>query len=50
MERRMTASGGGGLGWKGWGKRKRTHGHGPQCGDCWGEGETRGLKGNETIQ
>ena len=38
MEIRMTA--------KGWGrlvcgrieqKRKRTHGHGQRCGDCWGE-------------
>ena len=28
-------------------KRKRTHGHGQQrCGDCWGRGDIRGLKGN----
>ena len=27
-------------------KRKRTHGHGPQCGDCWGKGGIRGLNGN----
>ena len=27
-------------------KRKRTHGHGEQCGDCWGEGGIRGLNGN----
>ena len=25
---------------------KRTHGHGQQCGDCWGKGGIRGLKGN----
>ena len=25
---------------------KRTHGHGEQYGDCWGEGSIRGLKGN----
>ena len=28
------------------GKGKRTHGHGQQCGDCWGEGSIRRLKGN----
>ena len=27
-------------------KRKRTRGHGQQCGDCWGEGSIRGLNGN----
>ena len=27
-------------------KRKRTHGHGQQCGDCCGEGDVRGLNGN----
>ena len=27
-------------------KGKRTHGHGQQCGDCWGLGGIRGLKGN----
>ena len=27
-------------------KGKRTHGHGQQCGDCWGRGHIRGLKGN----
>ena len=26
-------------------KRKRTHGQGQQCGDCWGE-DIRGLKNN----
>ena len=35
--------GGGGIEQKG----KRTHGHGQQCGDCWGEGGIRVLKGNE---
>ena len=25
---------------------KRIHGHGQQCGDCWGEGNIRGLNGN----
>ena len=25
---------------------KRTHGHGQQCGDCWGWGGIRGLNGN----
>ena len=34
--------GGGGFEQKG----KRTHEHGQQCGDCWGEGCIRGLKGN----
>ena len=24
----------------------RTHGHGPQCGDCGGTGVVRGLNGN----
>ena len=27
-------------------KGKRTHGHGQQCGDCWGEQGIRGLNGN----
>ena len=27
-------------------KGKRTHGHGQQCGDCWGAEHIRGLKGN----
>ena len=27
-------------------KEKRTHGHGQQCSDCWGEGSVRGLNGN----
>ena len=27
-------------------KGTRTHGHGQQCGDCWGEGGIRGLNGN----
>ena len=32
--------------------RKRTHGHGQQCGDCGWEGVIRGLNanGNNTIQ
>ena len=30
-------------------KRKRTHGHGQQCGDCWGKGITRGLKCNIVL-
>ena len=25
---------------------KRTHGHGQQCGDCWGEGVIRELNDN----
>ena len=47
----MTASGGrewlrvGGIEQKG----KRTHGHGQQCGDCWGEGVLRGLNSNGTM-
>ena len=31
-------------------KRKRTHGHGQQGGDCWGEGGLRELNGNGKIQ
>ena len=27
-------------------KRKRTHGHGQQCGDCWGEEDIKGLNDN----
>ena len=47
MESRMTASRkerlkGGGMEQKG----KRTHGHGQQCGDCWGEVGIRELNGN----
>ena len=45
----MTASGGGrgrvrckGIEQKG----KRNHGHGQQCGDCWGKEGIRRLKGN----
>ena len=38
----LTALAGGGIEQKG----KRTHGHGQQCGDCWGEEGIRGLKGN----
>ena len=37
-------------GWLGGGKieqkGRRTHGHGWQCGDCWGEVDMRGLIGN----
>ena len=35
--------GGGGTEQKG----KRTHGHGQQCGDCWGEGSIRRLNSKE---
>ena len=39
-----------GGGWLGSGgiepKGKRTHGHGQQCGDCWGERNIRGLNGS----
>ena len=27
-------------------KGRRTHGHGQQCGDCWGEAGIRGLDDN----
>ena len=27
-------------------KRKKTHGHGQQCGNCQGEGSIKGLNGN----
>ena len=27
-----------------------THGHGQQCGDCWGERDVRELNGNRKIQ
>ena len=27
-------------------KGKRTHGHGQQCGDCWGARSIKGLNGN----
>ena len=43
----MTAIGGGRLGdERVEQKGKRTHGHGHQCGDCWGEGGIRGLNGS----
>ena len=42
----MTASGGWDVGVEGSKKGKRTHGHGQQCGDCWGEEIIRGLSGN----
>ena len=43
----MTASHGGMLGGEGIEQKgKRTHGHGQQCGDCWGEDNIRGLNGN----
>ena len=47
MESRMTAKGVGRL----WGggteqKGKRAHGHGQQCGDCWGERGVRALNGD----
>ena len=29
------------------GGRIGQHGHGQQCGDCWGEESIRGLNGNE---
>ena len=46
----MTASGGGGLsGGRTEQKGKRTHGHGQQCGDCWGERGIGGLYGNGKI-
>ena len=28
-------------------KRKRIHGHGQQCGDCWREVSIKGLNNNE---
>ena len=31
-------------------KEKRTHGHGQQCGDCWGRACMKGLSGNGNIQ
>ena len=40
----MTA-GGTVRGWRDGAKRKRTHGHGQQCGDCWREGGIRKLNG-----
>ena len=27
-------------------KGERTHGHGQQCGDCWGRGGSKGANGN----
>ena len=38
----MGKSGDGGIEQKG----TRTHGHGQQCGDYWGQGVVRGLTGN----
>ena len=43
MESRLTALGSGVRGGGMEQKRKRTHGHGQQCGDCWGAGSIRGL-------
>ena len=31
-------------------KRNRTHGHGQQCGDSWGEGHIKELNGNEKMK
>ena len=46
MERKLTA-GEGRLGTRGIKQNgKRTHGHGQQCGDCWGEWGLRGLNDN----
>ena len=43
----MTAGGGGRLEGEGIEQKgKRTHGRGQWCGDCWGEGGIRGLRGN----
>ena len=36
MESRMTAMRGWATGWRDQQERKRTHGHGKQCGDCGG--------------
>ena len=33
-------------GWRDQAKRKRTHGHGQQCGDCREEGSLKRLNGN----
>ena len=38
--------GGGGIEQQG----KGTHGHGRQCGDCWGERGVKGQNGNGKIQ
>ena len=46
MENKMTARVEEVRGWRDWAKGKRTHEHGQQCGDCWGEWGLRGLKGN----
>ena len=46
----MTASGDGGSGGGIEQKGKSTHGHGQQCGGCWGEGGIRELNGNGKIQ
>ena len=48
IESRMTAQGGGRLGDRGTKQKvKRTHGHGQQCGDCWGERSIRGQSGKK---
>ena len=50
----MTASRQGGGGQRGGieQKGKRTHGHGQQCGDCWGEGSIEVLNdsGKNTMK
>ena len=33
-------------GWRDWSKGKKIHGHGQQCGDCWGERSIRELNSN----
>ena len=42
----MTASAMEFRGWRDYQKGKRTHGHGQQCGGCWGKGGRRGLNGS----
>ena len=37
-------------GWRDGAKGKKTHGYGQHCGDCWGEGSFKRLKGNVKIQ
>ena len=47
MESRLTASVGGEAGdGRTEQKAKTSHGHGQQCGNCWGEGHIRGLTSN----
>ena len=51
MASRMTTSGGKEV--RGVGieqKGKRTHGHGQQCGDFWGERGIRGLNGKNVVK